>query len=285
MIRKLLSSGMTVGLVLLMGCADAPEKCNTNACSLPRFGAASSPRASADKQWVPAHRPIDAADGAPAPAGQAAVEPPKATSPASLPEAVGLSVPTRENAAEEPRSDSSTPETGKKEPQSTVAEENPIARSSDNIPVPPSPQVAAQTASPEPTPEVSQASWKVPPAEASDAPRAEDVAASAQSSGADSAAEAALKPAHAADYSWLTGELEHLLARNVWRLRYAPFDQEDRHGGTVVLIGEALPVDCKSGQIVHVEGQLVNPDSDEPRPTYWVRSFRVLKAAPPDAGE
>jgi len=285
MIRKLLGSGMTVGLVLVMGCADAPEKCNTNACSLPRFGAASSPRASADKQWVPAHRPIDAADGAPAPAAQAAVESSKATSPSSLPEAVGLSVPTRENAAEEPRSDISTPEPEKQEPQASVAAENPIARSSENIPVPPSPQVAQQPASTEQTSGVAQASWNVPPTAASDAARAEDVAASAQRSGADSAAEAALKPAHAADYSWLTGELEHLLVRNVWRLRYAPFDQEDRHGGTVVLIGEALPVDCKSGQIVHVEGQLVNPDSDEPRPTYWVRSFRVLKAPPPDAGE
>jgi hypothetical protein len=284
MIRKLLGSGMMVGLVLLMGCADAPEKYNTNACSLPRFGAAQS-HASAGKQWEPAHRRIDAADGAPAPAGQAAVGPPKPTSPSSLPEAVGLSVPTQEMAAEEPRSVSSTPETEKKEPQSSVAAEKPVARSLENIPVPPSPQVALQTASTETTSGVAQASWKVPPAGASDVARAEDAATGPQRSGADSAAEAALKPAHAADYSWLTGELEHLLARNVWRLRYAPFDQEDRHGGTVVLIGEALPVDCKSGQIVHVEGQLVNPDSDEPRPTYWVRSFRVLKAAPPDAGE
>jgi hypothetical protein len=86
---------------------------------------------------------------------------------------------------------------------------------------------------------------------------------------------------HAPDYTCLTGELEYIRARNVWRLRYAPPDQEDRHGGTVLLVGDNLPPDCKSGQIVRVQGQLVNPNSEEARPPYWVQSFQVLKAAPP----
>ncbi len=85
---------------------------------------------------------------------------------------------------------------------------------------------------------------------------------------------------HAADYGWLLGELEYLRSKNVWRLRYAPADQEDRHGGTVLLVADSLPPDCKNGQVVRVEGQLVNPESDEPRPPYWVRTLRVLKAAP-----
>jgi len=85
---------------------------------------------------------------------------------------------------------------------------------------------------------------------------------------------------HAADYGWLMGELEYLHSKNVWRLRYAPADQEDRHGGTVLLVADSLPSDCKSGQVVRIEGQLVNPESDEPRPPYWVRTLQVLKAAP-----
>jgi hypothetical protein len=88
------------------------------------------------------------------------------------------------------------------------------------------------------------------------------------------------KYGHAGDYSWLTGELEYIRGRNVWRLRYSPPDQEDCHGGTVVLVGDSLPSDCKSGQIVRVEGQLANSESNEARPPYWVNSFRVLKAAP-----
>jgi hypothetical protein len=87
--------------------------------------------------------------------------------------------------------------------------------------------------------------------------------------------------AHAADYGWLTGELEHIQAKNVWRLRYAPADQEDRYGGAVQLVGDSLPPGCKSGQVVRVEGQIVNPDAG-PRPPYWVRSFQLLKEASPD---
>jgi hypothetical protein len=89
---------------------------------------------------------------------------------------------------------------------------------------------------------------------------------------------------HASDYSWVMGELEHIQARNVWRVRYAPPEEEDRHGGTVVLMGDALPRDCRAGQIVRVEGQLGNPDSDEPRPPYWVRAVHVLKPGS-NAGE
>ena len=85
--------------------------------------------------------------------------------------------------------------------------------------------------------------------------------------------------AHADDYGSLTGELEHIRAKNVWRLRYAPADQEDRYGGSVQLVGDGLPPDCKSGQVVRVEGQVMNPEAG-PRPPYWVRSFKLLKAAP-----
>lgn len=87
--------------------------------------------------------------------------------------------------------------------------------------------------------------------------------------------------AHAPDYGWLTGELEHIRAKKVWRLRYAPADQEDRYGGAVQLVRESLPPGCKSGQVVRVEGQVVNPNAGA-RPPYWVRSFKLIKEAPPE---
>lgn len=82
---------------------------------------------------------------------------------------------------------------------------------------------------------------------------------------------------HAADYSWLTGELQHLSSRNVWRLRYAAADEVDRYGGAVQLVGDGISADRENGEIVRVEGQLLNPDA--PRPTFWVRSCRTLKPA------
>lgn len=83
---------------------------------------------------------------------------------------------------------------------------------------------------------------------------------------------------HAADYAWLTGELQYLQTRHAWRLRYAGAGDEDRYGGTVTLTGDALPSGCASGDVVRVEGHLINPDASDPRPTYWVKTIRPFKA-------
>jgi hypothetical protein len=88
----------------------------------------------------------------------------------------------------------------------------------------------------------------------------------------------------ARDYSWLMGELQYVRSRDVWRLRYAEAEQDDRYGGTVTLVGEGLTADCKNGQIVRVEGQMINPDSSEPRPPYWARKLRIIRA-PLDSDE
>jgi hypothetical protein len=85
---------------------------------------------------------------------------------------------------------------------------------------------------------------------------------------------------HAPDYVWLVGELQYLQTRHAWRLRYGRPGDEDRYGGTVTLTGEALPSDCAGGQIVRVEGQLVNPNAAEPRPAFWVNRLQIIKAAP-----
>ena len=80
---------------------------------------------------------------------------------------------------------------------------------------------------------------------------------------------------HAPDYTWLVGELQYLHVRNVWRVRYASVEEEDRYGGSVTLVEtgsmEKYP---KSGQLVRVQGKLVNADSKEPSPTFRVTSIR-----------
>jgi hypothetical protein len=79
--------------------------------------------------------------------------------------------------------------------------------------------------------------------------------------------------AHAPDYSWLCGELQHLQLSSEWRLRYAGVDDEDPYGGGVTLI-ETGPMDAyKSGDCVRVEGSLVTPDAGTGTATYRVRSM------------
>ncbi|MBV9125506.1 MAG: hypothetical protein JO112_19330 [Planctomycetes bacterium] len=80
---------------------------------------------------------------------------------------------------------------------------------------------------------------------------------------------------HAPDYSWLTGELQFIHAHNVWHLRYASLGMEDRYGGSVALVETGSMSGFKSGQMVRVEGVMVNPDSHGPSPLYRVRSLKM----------
>jgi hypothetical protein len=82
---------------------------------------------------------------------------------------------------------------------------------------------------------------------------------------------------HAADYGWLVGEVQYLRAQNVWHLRFAPADEDDRNGGCVLLAGEVTLSPSQSGQRVRVSGCLVNPDAADVRPLYWVKSLEVLE--------
>jgi hypothetical protein len=81
---------------------------------------------------------------------------------------------------------------------------------------------------------------------------------------------------HAPDYSWLTGELQYVHVRNSWRVRYASVDEEDRYGGSVTLAETGSMGDHKDGQMVRVEGHLLDPESRDPSPTYRVRNIQQL---------
>lgn len=82
--------------------------------------------------------------------------------------------------------------------------------------------------------------------------------------------------AHAADYSWLVGELQFVHVRKAWRLRYASVDEEDRYGGSVTLTEMGTMDNFTSGQMIRVEGQLMDPESREPSPAYRVRTIQSV---------
>ena len=80
--------------------------------------------------------------------------------------------------------------------------------------------------------------------------------------------------AHAPDYTWVQGELVHLHGRNVWRIRYASVDEEDKYGGGINLI-ETGPMDnFQDGQLVRIEGRPADPDNKESE--YRVNSIHAL---------
>lgn len=69
--------------------------------------------------------------------------------------------------------------------------------------------------------------------------------------------------AHAPDYSWLVGRLEHDALGDRMYLRYGD-DTTDRHGGVLELIGVKVSRGLVPGQTVRVEGQRVtSPDGPE----------------------
>jgi hypothetical protein len=81
---------------------------------------------------------------------------------------------------------------------------------------------------------------------------------------------------HAADYSWLVGEVHYVQVRGAWRLRYASPDEAERYGGTVTLSGDAVPQNLRNGQLLRVEGRLINPATREPSPVYEVQAAHLL---------
>jgi hypothetical protein len=83
--------------------------------------------------------------------------------------------------------------------------------------------------------------------------------------------------AHAADYGWLVGCLIHDREHDRWLVRYADPGSPDRHDGTLELLGAGPMAGFWPGQLVRVEGELVDPDPLQIKPAYRVRSLQVLR--------
>jgi hypothetical protein len=92
-------------------------------------------------------------------------------------------------------------------------------------------------------------------------------------SGAESRPRSSVRPGspstleHAPDYSWIQGRLEYsALSGGIWRVRYAPLSADDEHGGCVIL--ESLPagIPFRNGDMVYVEGRIVDRARRGPLP-------------------
>ncbi len=80
----------------------------------------------------------------------------------------------------------------------------------------------------------------------------------------------------AVDFSWLRGVLERGRQPNIWLLRYAPADDNDRFGGCVTLVLDADDArTLQAGQTVRVEGALMDPDAGGSRPGYRVTTIKL----------
>lgn len=85
-----------------------------------------------------------------------------------------------------------------------------------------------------------------------------------------------VRMAYAADHRWLVGPLSQDPVKGCWRLRYAAADAGDRYGGELELLRVGAESGLRVGQVVRVEGRLVDPAPHEIKPAYEVRSLESL---------
>lgn len=90
----------------------------------------------------------------------------------------------------------------------------------------------------------------------------------------------------AEDYSWVTGQLLYLHAagQGFWVVRYAPVDQEDRYGGSVVLAGATNMRNFREGDLVCVHGEVLNDGRATKYlggPLYRAESLQMIERSDP----
>lgn len=81
--------------------------------------------------------------------------------------------------------------------------------------------------------------------------------------------------AHDPKYHWLVGTVEYSRIQQAWLLRYVSVEEEDRYGGCVTLVAPNNQMTFKPGQIVRVEGELIDPESQQLRPAFQVQTIRA----------
>lgn len=80
---------------------------------------------------------------------------------------------------------------------------------------------------------------------------------------------------HDPKYRWLVGTLDYSQIQGAWLLRYVSYEDDDRYGGCVTLVGALPAAVMKKGKTVRVEGSLIDPDSRHLRPAFQVENIRA----------
>ncbi|MFO0879346.1 MAG: hypothetical protein U0840_18525 [Gemmataceae bacterium] len=83
-------------------------------------------------------------------------------------------------------------------------------------------------------------------------------------------------PECAPDHQWLVGVLRFDAQRGRWFVRYASPGMTDRFGGELELLRTEPMLGFQPGQVVRVEGQLIDPAPLEILPAYEVRSMQLV---------
>jgi hypothetical protein len=78
---------------------------------------------------------------------------------------------------------------------------------------------------------------------------------------------------HDKDYHWLIGTVEQKKGTSQWEIRYASVDEDDVYGGHLLLVPAATAPNLKSGQLVRVEGYVLEGAD---RATFRAQSVRPL---------
>ncbi len=80
---------------------------------------------------------------------------------------------------------------------------------------------------------------------------------------------------HDPNYRWLVGTLDFSRIQGAWLLRYVSYEDDDRYGGCVTLVGALPSASLQKGKTVRVEGSMIDPDSRQLRPAYQVVNIRA----------
>lgn len=89
-------------------------------------------------------------------------------------------------------------------------------------------------------------------------------------------------PLHAADFSWVQGELQYVHVRGgIWIIRYLPLSQTDQNGGSIVLATDGRLDNFHEGDTVRVSGEIIRVRTENSLggPLYRIRSITLIQQA------
>lgn len=80
------------------------------------------------------------------------------------------------------------------------------------------------------------------------------------------------------DYRWIQGRVAYvkISGTRVWKIRFAPYDQVDRYGGSFVLEG-TMPPNLKEGDLIRAEGRPLSDGTESRVARYRCDRLTILQ--------
>jgi hypothetical protein len=98
------------------------------------------------------------------------------------------------------------------------------------------------------------------------------------------------KVGNAEDYTWITGQLcrVHTAQGEVWVVRYAPIEQVDKYGGSMVLVPVVEMKNYREGDVVCVQGEVLKDQQAPGRlggAPYRVTAISIINRNDPEESD